>query len=381
MALGDSIRSAGEALSDLDRSDVPAGWVSLGIRAWMLVGMTLAVLILASFLVLSAGVSIPLILAAVIGMISYPLAERLQARGLSAAVAALVVLLLLAAIIVATVWLTVTGIVLQWPTIAASAEAALAEAADTLVALGFDPEALLASVTQALGAEAGTSFLTGVATAIFSSLASGLSGIFGLFFGIFISVTLLYYILSDFTTVSAWTASHLGLPQDLGEGVVDDAIVSMRGYFKGTTLTGLFVAVVISVGAWLLGVPLALSIGLVTFITCYIPYFGAIFSGAFAFVIALGSAGLTEAITLLVIVLVAQNVLQTVVNARVMGSSLSLHPIVVLVVTMLGGTFAGLLGAALAAPLTATGVRVVARLRSYEALAPVPDETEPVPIP
>jgi predicted PurR-regulated permease PerM len=219
--------------------------------------------------------------------------------------------------------------------------------------------------------------VAGFVSQVFESLASGLSGIFGFFFGVFISVTLLYYILHDFDQVTAWLGSHIGLPQDLGAGVIEDAIDSMRGYFRGTTLTGVSVAIVIAVGTWLLGVPLAIPIGLVTFITCYIPYFGAIFSGAFAFVIALGTGGLPKAVALLIIVLVAQNVLQTVVSARFMGESLSLHPIVVLVVTMLGGTFAGLLGAALAAPLTALGVRTAARLRAYGAAGLLEETPEP----
>ena len=103
----------------------------------------------------------------------------------------------------------------------------------------------------------------------------------------------------------------------------------------------------------LMGVPLAGTVAVVTFLTCYIPFFGAIISGAFAFMVALGSNGLTTAVALLVIVLLTQNVLQTVINARVMGESLNLHPLVVLVVTMLGGIFGGLLGAALGAPLAA----------------------------
>jgi len=62
-----------------------------------------------------------------------------------------------------------------------------------------------------------------------------------------------------------------------------------------------------------------------------------------------------------------------------MGESLSLHPIVVLVVTMLGGTFGGLLGAALAAPLTALGVRATARLRRYREAGLIGEpEEEPV---
>jgi len=61
-------------------------------------------------------------------------------------------------------------------------------------------------------------------------------------------------------------------------------------------------------------------------------------------------------------VLLTQNVLQTVINARVMGDSLNLHPLVVLVVTMLGGIFAGILGAALAAPLAALFINAGKRL-------------------
>ncbi len=60
---------------------------------------------------------------------------------------------------------------------------------------------------------------------------------------------------------------------------------------------------------------------------------------------------------MLVVVLVAQNLLQTVINAKTMGDSLALSPLVILVVTMLGGVFGGLLGTVLAAPLTALGVR------------------------
>ena len=48
-----------------------------------------------------------------------------------------------------------------------------------------------------------------------------------------------------------------------------------------------------------------------------------------------------------------QNVLQSAINARLMGDSLNLSPIVVLVATMLGGIFGGLLGAALGAPVAA----------------------------
>ena len=151
--------------------------------------------------------------------------------------------------------------------------------------------------------------------------------------------------------MTAWLSNHMGhLPVDLAEGVVEDAVQAMRGYFRATTITGFAVATVIGATMLIMGVPLAVTVALVTFLTCYIPFFGAIISGVFAFFVALSSNGLPTAIALLVIVLLTQNVLQTAINARVMGDSLNLHPLVILVVTMLGGIFAGILGAALAAP-------------------------------
>jgi predicted PurR-regulated permease PerM len=136
----------------------------------------------------------------------------------------------------------------------------------------------------------------------------------------------------------------------------------MRGYFRATTITGVVVAAVIGLAMLLLGIPLAGAVAIVTFLTCYIPFFGAIISGAFAFLVALGTGGMTQAIIILIVVLVAQNLLQTIINARVMGDSLNLSPLVVLVVTMLGGTFGGLLGAALAAPVAALLISAGKRL-------------------
>jgi predicted PurR-regulated permease PerM len=55
--------------------------------------------------------------------------------------------------------------------------------------------------------------------------------------------------------------------------------------------------------AWALGVPLAFTIALITLTTSYIPHLGAIFAGAFATLIALGSNGIQTAVVLLVVVL------------------------------------------------------------------------------
>ena len=49
-----------------------------------------------------------------------------------------------------------------------------------------------------------------------------------------------------------------------------------------------------------------------TFITAYIPYIGAFVAGAFAVVVALGAQGTTTALIMLVIVILANGLLQNI---------------------------------------------------------------------
>lgn len=374
--LGDRMRSSGTTMSEGMLAVIP-GWLTIaGVAGWLIVGAAGALGVLAWFFTASSSISIPLLLALVIGMVAYPLCEKMTSRGVPKAAAAAIVLLLLLAIVVGVGWITITGIIAQWPSVQDQLQAGATALLSNLESAGFDIEAIREGFKQATEASAssgaaGNPITGGLVSSIGSALTTGLSSTIALVFGMFIALTLLYYVLTDFPTVADWLAGHMGgLPKPVGEGILDDAVRAMRGYFRGTTITGFAVALMIGVAMLVLDVPLAATVALVTFLTCYIPFFGAIISGGFAFVIALGSNGISTAVILLVIVLVAQNVLQTVINARVMGESLNLHPLVVLVVTMLGGIFGGLLGAALGAPLAALLVSAGKRLSDAFAAEP-----------
>ena len=156
--------------------------------------------------------------------------------------------------------------------------------------------------------------------------------------------------------------------------------MAVRRYFWALTLSALVTAVLIGGAAWLLGVPLAFTIGVVTLVTSYVPYLGAIVSGAFATLIALGSNGIDTAIVILVVILVVQNIVQTIVLVGLAGNALSLHPIVVLGATIVGAAVAGMLGAALASPAVAVAILVQRRLSS-ERVEPESLVAEPDPAP
>jgi predicted PurR-regulated permease PerM len=100
----------------------------------------------------------------------------------------------------------------------------------------------------------------------------------------------------------------------------------------------------------------------VTFLGAYIPYLGAWSAGAFAVVVALGGAGTDAAIGMAVIQLLANGVLQQLVQPFAYGAALDIHPLAVLIVTIGGGALFGAAGLILAAPLTSAVVRIAADL-------------------
>ncbi len=186
----------------------------------------------------------------------------------------------------------------------------------------------------------------------------------GLLFGLFISINIGVWILIQGRQLGSWASRHMGpVPEPVAYRIIADGARFFRGYLWGSTIVGLFNAAVLGVGALVLGVPLAATIAVVAWITNYIPYFGAIISGAFAVLIALGAGGPAKAIPMLVLVILANGFLQTLISQFALGSALKLHPLVVLIATTAGGILFGAVGGVFAAPFTKIGLDAYERMK------------------
>lgn len=341
-----------------------APWlVDLGLRGWLFVGVVLAAGIVYSALAAISGLVVPLVVAVVIGILFAPLVEwgarvRIPRRLTSA-----LVILGLAGVSALSIWVTVRGIAEQAPEIGRQLSAGLEQLGEWLDELGVSVGAGDRLVEDA--SDFGwwlASGLAGSLTGVFSSAAAFL-------IGLFVGVFLLYYLLADWDDLVEWAPGHLGVERHLAASILEDAISAIRQYFMGLTISAAVVAVVIGVTMAVLGLPLAVTIGLVTFVTAYVPYLGAIFSGAFAFLVALGSGSVGKAFILLAVVLVTQNVVQTLVQNKVTSDRLSIHPLVNFGSTIVGAAIAGILGATLSAPVVATLIRMAGRIREHRAVA------------
>ena len=110
------------------------------------------------------------------------------------------------------------------------------------------------------------------------------------------------------------------------------------------------------------------------------PFVGAWVAGAFAVLIAISTGSTSDAVIMAIVALLANGILQQMIQPFVMGATLSLNPLVVLVVTIGAGCLFGMVGLTLAAPLTSAAVHISNELRQRSA-DPGLRVAEPEPVP
>jgi putative heme transporter len=119
-------------------------------------------------------------------------------------------------------------------------------------------------------------------------------------------------------------------------------------------------------------------------VTAYVPYVGAFVAGAFAVTLALANGGTTTALIMLVVFLLANGLLQSIVQPIAFGATLRLNPLLVLVVTIGAGSLFGMIGLILAAPLVSAAIHIIhdiGDLKRMGSATPADAEPPPAPLP
>ena len=172
--------------------------------------------------------------------------------------------------------------------------------------------------------------------ALINGVVGGIEKLASLAFFVAMAVLSLFFLLKDGPTIRSWSERHMGVPSEVAHTVTERTLQSLRGYFLGVTIVAVFSAVLVGGGALALGVPLAGTIAVITFIGGYVPYLGAWTAGAFSVLLALGGAGTEAAAGMVVIQLLSNGPLQQIVQPVAYGAALGLHPLAVLVLTISG---------------------------------------------
>ena len=358
-----------DELSALSSTFAAPRWLrDLGRTSWLLVGLLLVVVGLVWLLGTTYTITAPVIGAMIVAAVTSPLVARLT-HHMPRVLATVLVLLGILAVTVAIVLLVIGGITSQHDAIATHADEGVAKLESWAKSLG---------VSQSGASSAGSQLkhdVPAMISTLTKGVISGIRGLASLVFTLSLALLSVFFLLKDGPSMRRWVDHHLGVPPTVAQTITGGVLRSLRGYFLGVTLVAAFNGIVVGLGALILGVPLAGTIAVVTLVLAYIPFIGAFVAGAFAVIIALGANGTTTALIMLVIVILANGLLQNLVQPFAMGSALDLHPLVVLVATIASGCIFGTIGLILAAPLLSAAVHIMRDLN--RAQAQITAESEP----
>ncbi|MEU4316460.1 AI-2E family transporter [Nocardia sp. NPDC024068] len=128
---------------------------------------------------------------------------------------------------------------------------------------------------------------------------------------------------------------------------------SLVGFVRATVAVAAVDAIGIGAGLALLGVPLALPLASLVFISAFIPIIGAFLAGFVAVFIALVTKGLVTALIVLGIILAVMQLEGHVLQPLLLGRAVRIHPLAVVVAIAAGVVLGGIAGGLLAVPLVA----------------------------
>lgn len=163
-----------------------------------------------------------------------------------------------------------------------------------------------------------------------------------------------------------------------------------NAFLRGQLLLGLVMVVITAVVCWTFGLSYAVVLGLLAGVMEFVPNVGPFLAGVPAVLVALfqdstvfGLSNFWYAALIAGLYLLIQQIENNVLVPRILGGSLNLHPLMVLIGIIIGGSMAGIIGMLLAAPILATlrvlGYYVFCRLYDRDPFAELEPEAEAEP--
>ena len=330
--------------------------VPFGVRlaaAWswrlLLIGGVIAVVI---FLIIQLRlIVIPILVAVLLGALLVPFSLLLQRhrwpKWLAVTVAMLSALAIVGGLLTLGIWQIVRGS----GELAAQSLVAWEDFREWLIEGPFQltDAQLNAFVDQAIAsAQQDTGILVTGALSVGSTLGHFLAGML-------LTLFATLFILIDGRGIWNWI---VGVFPRRARAAVDGAgtagWATLQNFVKVQILVATIDAIGIGLGAFFLGLPLAIPIAILVFLGSFIPIVGAVVTGALAVFVALVYNGPVIALIMLGIVLLVQQVEGHVLQPLIMGSAVKVHPLAVVLAVVGGGIIAGLPGTLFAVPFVAT---------------------------
>jgi predicted PurR-regulated permease PerM len=341
--------------------------------SWRFLVCVIALTLIVVVLIQLKFVVIPLLLAILFSSVLSPLTGALTRRGLNRGAAATLTVFIALGVLVGIVILALPPFISHIDEFRQAFDSSGDEIYDWLAGspLNLDPAQIksIHSEVDRLLPEIKGLLVQGIKSAV-PILGQGIAMVF-------LSVVLTGYLLHDGRRYWEWVLSFISPnnrpPLDeLGE----NAYETLAAYLQGTAIIAAIYAVGITLANIVLGVDLAVTLGIVVFFLAFLPIIGAWASGALVLSVAFASGGFGTALAMGVIMIVLSEINSIFVRPRIVGQRVALVPVVTLTTVLAGTAIAGVMGGILAVPVVATISGALGSVRRWRAEGVVPN-TEP----
>jgi putative heme transporter len=318
-----------------------------------------AVLAIIALLMTLHSVTVPVIVALLLCSATTPLVRYLRAKGMkplaTAGIASLSILLLM--IVLVTILVLTVG--RQWDTITDALAQSIDGIASWLKSIGLPADAVESGKQDLLAS------LKTLAPVAVGGAVRFISAAVTFVMELLLALLLMFYFLIGGNDIWLWMVRQAGRPDG---GRLDRTArrcwSTVENYMFGTLIVGLCDGAVIGLGLWIIGVPSALALGVLTVFAEFIPLIGPTVMGGVAVLLAYGHGGFRLALLALVIIWPVQQINGHVTAPIVYGKTISLSPVVVLLAILSGGIIGGMLGMLIAVPVAGILSVIFAELRS-----------------
>ena len=192
----------------------------------------------------------------------------------------------------------------------------------------------------------------------FGDYIQSIVGMLGGIFDIFVSIVVSIYVLSSRTRIIRF------LEKLVSAIFKEKTYKNIDKYFNRTNefffkflasqlLDAFVVGVLTSIAMSIMGIKYAVLLGFMIGLFNVIPYFGAIIAVILAGIITILTGGIGQAVWMVVVVTILQQIDANIINPKIVGESLKMNPLLVILAVTIGGAYFGVIGMFLAVPIAA----------------------------
>ena len=302
---------------------------------------------------------LPFVLGGLIAYLGDPVVDMMERRNMGRTLGVTIVFVVLTGLLVLSVLVTIPALLHQLSALISKIPVMYSWVTDTLVPWlqsrlsvpaaqlpEFDWSAQLADNWQSLGK---------VTARTLGNITGSGANILMWLFNLALVPVVAFYLMRDWDILMAKLLRMLPRAwQDNTVTMVGEADEVLGAFIRGQLLVMLALGVIYSLGLWMVGVQLALVLGVIAGLASIVPYLGFIVGILSSLIVAYAQYQDWGVLLLVGLVFAVGQVLESMVLTPILvGDRIGLHPVAVIFALMAGGQIAGFVGVLVALPVSA----------------------------